>query len=414
MSRCLIPLTVAVLVVTLWSCQPTRGRGPSQCSCKTGMPDEVLWIDTDIGQDVDDLMALVVATQRCRQPIVGVSTTMVWPKRKAQLVRVVLDELGRSAIPVYSGRGLQQGQEASFARMYPQWPHQYGDALHKERRQREALEEQLGVRRFEEAKTSSGAVKALLQASRRYPGRVVVLMLGPLTNLAAALRMDAGLSRRLKLVVAMGGWYAHGDGSVRRPSYNTAMDLEAARRVFADEHLPLLLVNSQALADAQMRLQPQEYRRLVQATAGGPLARAVQMALVRWAADSGRLDGRLALADPVTALMACDRSRVAQTTSVSLYPEAIEGVHLKHPRAAELLRVKPLASGGAGVRVVTRFDDAPALRAEVVETLRASIEMGSSQLRVTPARRSALALLRAEVLPTRTSEWAGAWMFASP
>ena len=207
-------------------------------------------------------------------------------------------------------------------------------------------------------------------------GRAIVRAMsefGDLT-LAAALEQDAELSGRVKLVVAMGGWYAHSDGSVRRPSYNTAMDLTAARRVFADPHLRLLLVNSQALADAGMRLQSSEYRRLIQATAKGAFSRALQTALARWAADSGRRDGRLALADPVTTLVACNRTTVAHTRTVALHPQRVEGVHLKHPRAGELLRAEPPGPDDAGVRVVIGFDDAPRLRAEVVETLRESIE----------------------------------------
>ena len=41
----------------------------------------------------------------------------------------------------------------------------------------------------------------------------------------------AGIAKKLRAVVVMGGWYLRPDGAVKRPSYNTLMDLPAARRV---------------------------------------------------------------------------------------------------------------------------------------------------------------------------------------
>ena len=52
---------------------------------------------------------------------------------------------------------------------------------------------------------SEHAVHAMLRLTKERPGQVTMLAIGPLTNLALAIRLDPGFTSRLKKLVIMGG-----------------------------------------------------------------------------------------------------------------------------------------------------------------------------------------------------------------
>lgn len=78
------------------------------------------------------------------------------------------------------------------------------------------------------------AVPAILRFSRRYAGRLQLVMLGPLTNLALALRLDPSLPSRVDRLVIMGG-AVNGRGNTSVPAeFNIGFDPEAAHIVFSE------------------------------------------------------------------------------------------------------------------------------------------------------------------------------------
>lgn len=75
------------------------------------------------------------------------------------------------------------------------------------------------------------AVQALLRLSHAYAGRLQLVMLGPLTHLALALRLDPELPARIARLVVMGGAVTgHGNISAHA-EFNFAFDPEAAHIV---------------------------------------------------------------------------------------------------------------------------------------------------------------------------------------
>jgi purine nucleosidase len=76
------------------------------------------------------------------------------------------------------------------------------------------------------------AVLAILRLAREHEGRLVLVALGPLTNLALALRLDPALPSRIARLVVMGGAVT-GQGNTTVPAeFNIGFDPEAARIVF--------------------------------------------------------------------------------------------------------------------------------------------------------------------------------------
>ena len=73
------------------------------------------------------------------------------------------------------------------------------------------------------------AVLALLRLSREHEGELTLIALGPLTNIAAAIRLDPDFPARIKEFVFMGGTIAaHGNTPIVTAEYNIFTDPEAA------------------------------------------------------------------------------------------------------------------------------------------------------------------------------------------
>ena len=62
-------------------------------------------LDTDIGDDIDDALALAFAIMSGKLDILGVTTVFRNAEQRAELACCLLETLGRTDIPVYSGIG---------------------------------------------------------------------------------------------------------------------------------------------------------------------------------------------------------------------------------------------------------------------------------------------------------------------
>ncbi|NII09806.1 nucleoside hydrolase [Oleiagrimonas sp. C23AA] len=77
------------------------------------------------------------------------------------------------------------------------------------------------------------AALTLIRRTRERPGELTLVALGPLTNLALALRLDPSLPERVKRLVIMGGAVTgHGNTMSVPAEFNIGFDPEAAKVVF--------------------------------------------------------------------------------------------------------------------------------------------------------------------------------------
>lgn len=80
---------------------------------------------------------------------------------------------------------------------------------------------------------AESAAQALLRLTRERPGELTLVALGPLTNLALALRLDPSLPERVARLVIMGGAVNGHGNTLRVPAeFNIGFDPEAAHVVF--------------------------------------------------------------------------------------------------------------------------------------------------------------------------------------
>jgi uridine nucleosidase len=79
------------------------------------------------------------------------------------------------------------------------------------------------------------AANFIVQQVMAHPGQVTLLAVGPLTNLALALRLQPGIAEAVKAVVVMGGNATVPGNATPAAEANIYKDPEAADIVFGDE-----------------------------------------------------------------------------------------------------------------------------------------------------------------------------------
>lgn len=85
------------------------------------------------------------------------------------------------------------------------------------------------------------AADLIIETSRKYPGELTLVAIGPLTNVALAMLKDPGLAGRLKELVIMGGSIWIGGNVNLAGEFNIWCDPEAAQIVFRSG-VPLRMV----------------------------------------------------------------------------------------------------------------------------------------------------------------------------
>jgi inosine-uridine nucleoside N-ribohydrolase len=147
---------------------------------------------------------------------------------------------------------------------------------------------------------SPSAAETLVALARAHAERLTVIALGPLTNLALALRLDADALRRTGRVVWMGGAVDARGNVTPDAEFNAYVDPEAAREVF-DAGLRVDLVPLDATRQTTINRD-----QLHAALAGrpGPLAARIEA----FTEQSFRLWGYMHLHDPLAVGLAVDAS----------------------------------------------------------------------------------------------------------
>jgi purine nucleosidase len=95
------------------------------------------------------------------------------------------------------------------------------------------------------------AAEAWVHAAHAYPGELIGIATGPLTNLALALRMEPALPKLLRRLVIMGGAFDYRGNTTPVAEWNISVDPEAAAEVFTvwsaawglepPKHIPIVL-----------------------------------------------------------------------------------------------------------------------------------------------------------------------------
>jgi purine nucleosidase len=154
------------------------------------------------------------------------------------------------------------------------------------------------------------AVDVLVELAHRYPGELTLVTLGPLTNVALALRKDPSIAQLYQRVVVMGGTGDHTGNITPAAEFNIYVDPEAAAEVFASG-MPLEMVGWDVSRDHAV-LPPAEMDGVRATGKLGAFCMDIQAQLLTFCRDVTDIDG-VDLPDPVTMAYAIDPTIATRT-----------------------------------------------------------------------------------------------------
>ncbi len=168
-------------------------------------------VDTDIGSDIDDVMALSYLLSHKDYDILGVTTVTGDPVGRARIASSLIKHAGKN-IPIYPGsasplkiKQIQTGVPQLESLVH--WEHQKD---FKENRELEFLHDII---------TSN-------------PGEIIILSIGPLTNIARLFMKYPDIHHLIKGFYSMSGRFGTGEIVGDVLEWNTMLDPEAAKIVY--------------------------------------------------------------------------------------------------------------------------------------------------------------------------------------
>jgi len=206
MPNCRISAVVLAILGVLTSGGQILGQHPSM---------KVI-LDTDIGDDIDDAWALAFVLAHQNFEPLGITVTHGNTPARAKMACKMLHLTGRRSIPVFVGRQTEQKE----------YSHQFTWA------------EDFTAKRPEARK----AADFIVETVRNNPGQVTLVAVGPLQNVADALRKEPQLGKLVKRVVLMGGCvYGTAQRQVPVAEYNVYSSVADSQLVYG-AGLPLTIV----------------------------------------------------------------------------------------------------------------------------------------------------------------------------
>jgi purine nucleosidase len=229
-------------------------------------------LDTDIGTDVDDLLALALLVGAPEVEIIGVTTVYGDTVLRARMTRLVLDQMGHSGVPIGIG-----ARETLTGR--PVWW---------------AGHEGQGILGLDRVQIDEGTTAAdlLHQAATEHLRRLELFAIGPLTNVAEAISADDSFATSLRHLYIMGGAFW-----MEQAEHNIKSDPEAADIVFRSG-IPMTICGLDVTQ--RVRLREADMSQIRQAAGG--IGSVLEDQVRRWWAYTGATENHLH--DPVAILPA--------------------------------------------------------------------------------------------------------------
>jgi purine nucleosidase len=174
-----------------------------------------IWIDTDTASD--DVVALIIALKHPDVEVVGISIVAGnVPLEMAVQNALITVERCNARVEVHAGAARPIARPLESAQ-YVHGHDGMGD---------------IGLDLHGRVPTSHDGIGAMIDAFRAEPGRIELVTLGPLTNVAVALRSEPAFASWVKRCVAMAGTGVLPGNVTPLSEFNVWADPEAAHMVF--------------------------------------------------------------------------------------------------------------------------------------------------------------------------------------
>jgi purine nucleosidase len=215
-------------------------------------------LDTDIGSDVDDALALAVLLGTPDVELVGVTTVYGDTLLRARLASRLI-QLAHEPAPLRRAIPVVPGAESTLSGRSVWWAGHEGKAF-------DDLDAQpISARR--------DAARFLVDTAAARPGEIDLLAIGPLTNVAAALALDPAFAANLRHLYIMGGHFGSPQPAAE---HNFLCDAVATRAVFTST-LPITVTGLEITTQVQLG-SPE----LAAIASAGPLGAALEREISQW------------------------------------------------------------------------------------------------------------------------------------
>jgi purine nucleosidase len=185
-------------------------------------------LDTDIGDDIDDALTLALALRSPEIELIGVTTVFGDTHLRARLAKHVLHVFERDDIPIAAGVPTPM-----LARHRPSGVPQAAILTAND----------------ESAISNCSGPELIIEKAMAHPGRLTLLCIGPLTNIATALLMEPQLFMAIRNIVMVGG-----TSGIPWPEWNVRSDARAAQIALA-AGIPITLLGWNITTRCQLRTE---------------------------------------------------------------------------------------------------------------------------------------------------------------
>jgi inosine-uridine nucleoside N-ribohydrolase len=179
-----------------------------------------VFVDTDVGSDLDDALALAYLLANDDSELVGITTTTGDTPQRARIASMICRHAGVS-VPIHSGErdpliGIQRQPDVPQSGALASW-------------------------NYAEPAGDEGAA-FLVDTVRASPGEITLLCIAPLSTVGRAILIEPDLCSLLASVVVMGGNFFHRPD--RPPiEWNLALDPAAARLLYQQDACPIRTIS---------------------------------------------------------------------------------------------------------------------------------------------------------------------------
>ena len=211
-------------------------------------------LDTDIGDDIDDAWALAFLISHANFEPLGITIAHGNTPARTPIACKILYQTGLSQIPVAVGRKTSNNISFQFY-----WAEDFDK-----------------VRPIQQ-----DAARFIVETVKRHPGEVILLAVGPLQNIADALRLEPELGKYVKRVVFMSGCvYGTARGPKPVPEWNVVASTSDSQVVYS-AGLPLTIVPLDSTTLVRLNDEEREQMRKYDS----PLTRALEALYRLWIAN---------------------------------------------------------------------------------------------------------------------------------
>lgn len=176
-------------------------------------------LDTDIGDDIDDAFALDLALKK-NLPLIGITTVFKNTEERARIAKKAVTLYGKPEIPVYAGLSTLNDVNNCETERCCQWTEDLKENIYNPSNYD-----------ANSGKTNkNAAVDFIVDNAKKYGKDLIIMAIGPMANVAAAIKKDEKAMSDIGGIVMMGGDYVN-----QYTEWNIFCDVAAAEIVFTSK-----------------------------------------------------------------------------------------------------------------------------------------------------------------------------------